>query len=94
MKTVKVCVLLNSIERVKRFSKHAEKFDSGDIDIVSGRYTIDGKSIMGIFSLDLSKELNVTLNAESMEDIQDFLRLLKEEKIEWRYAADLKHKLK
>lgn len=94
MKTVKVCVLLNSIERVKKFSKHAEKFDSGDIDIISGRYTVDGKSIMGIFSLDLSKELNITINAESMEDIQNFLRLLKEERIGWRYADDLKHKSK
>ena len=41
-----------------------------DVDIISGRYAIDAKSIMGIFSLDLSKEL--TLNIHS-DDCSDFL---------------------
>ena len=52
MKTVKIC--LNSIEKVKSFVNAITRFDV-DFDLVSGRYVIDAKSIMGIFSLDLSK---------------------------------------
>lgn len=45
---------LNSIERVKGFVTAIEVFD-GYFDLVSGRYVVDAKSIMGIFSMDLSK---------------------------------------
>jgi phosphotransferase system HPr-like phosphotransfer protein len=47
---------LNSIESVKKFVNLAGKC-KGDVDIVTSdsRYVVDGKSIMGIFSLDLSK---------------------------------------
>ena len=52
------------------------KFDS-DFDLVSGRYVIDAKSIMGIFSLDLSKPINLNIhgdedNAEIMEVIKKY----------------------
>ena len=53
MKTIKIC--LNSIDKVKAFVNDITKFDT-DFDLVSGRYVIDAKSIMGIFSLDLSTE--------------------------------------
>ncbi len=49
MKTVKVS--LNSIDKVKTFVNDINRFDF-DFDLVSGRYVIDAKSIMGIFSLD------------------------------------------
>lgn len=67
MKTVKIS--LNSIDKVKAFVNEITKFDS-DFDLVSGRYVIDAKSIMGIFSLDLSKpiELNVHAN-DGLDDI-------------------------
>ncbi len=45
---------LNSIERVKGFVSAIEGFE-GYFDLVSGRYVVDAKSIMGIFSMDLSK---------------------------------------
>ena len=48
-----VQISLNSIEKVKSFVNDIARFDS-DFDLVSGRYVIDAKSIMGIFSLDLS----------------------------------------
>lgn len=44
---------LNSIERVKGFVTAIEGFE-GYFDLVSGRYVVDAKSIMGIFSMDLS----------------------------------------
>lgn len=47
---------LNSIERVKGFVSAIEGFE-GYFDLVSGRYVIDAKSIMGIFSMDLSHEV-------------------------------------
>ena len=53
MKTLKIS--LNSIDKVKAFVNEISK---------SGRYVIDAKSIMGIFSLDLSKPINLNIHAE------------------------------
>ncbi|MDO4489570.1 MAG: HPr family phosphocarrier protein [Lachnospiraceae bacterium] len=66
MQTVKIS--LNSIEKVKSFVNDITKFDF-DFDLVSGRYVIDAKSIMGIFSLDLATpiELNIHANGEALE---------------------------
>lgn len=73
MKTVKIC--LNSIEKVKSFVNDITKFDV-DFDLVSGRYVIDAKSIMGIFSLDLSKaiELNIHSEGEPLEAVMKVLQ--------------------
>lgn len=72
MKTVKIS--LNSIDKVKAFVNDVTKFDS-DFDLVSGRYVIDAKSIMGIFSLDLSKEIELNIhNDESMDHILTTLK--------------------
>lgn len=68
MKTVDIS--LNSIDKVKTFVNLINRFDY-DFDLVSGRYVIDAKSIMGIFSLDLSKPiaLNIYADAEIADDI-------------------------
>lgn len=71
MKTVKIS--LNSIDKVKAFVNEVTKFDA-EFDLVSGRYVIDAKSIMGIFSLDLSKSID--LNIHSEESINDILSKL------------------
>lgn len=72
MKTVKIS--LNSIDKVKAFVNDITKFDS-DFDLVSGRYVIDAKSIMGIFSLDLSKNIDLNIhNEDEMEQILDILK--------------------
>ena len=42
-----------------------------DVDIISGRYAIDAKSIMGIFSLDLSKELELKVHSDDCGDFLD-----------------------
>ena len=62
MKTVKIS--LNSIDKVKSFVNEIARFDV-DFDLVSGRYVIDAKSIMGIFSLDLSKPIDLNIHAEN-----------------------------
>ena len=65
MKTVKIS--LNSIDKVKAFVNEITKFDT-DFDLVSGRYVIDAKSIMGIFSLDLSKPIDLNVHANDSLD--------------------------
>lgn len=68
MKTVDIS--LNSIDKVKNFVNLINRFDY-DFDLVSGRYVIDAKSIMGIFSLDLSKPiaLNIYANDKDVDTI-------------------------
>ena len=65
MKTV--TVNLNSIEKVKSFVKDLNKFEN-DFDLVSGRFAIDAKSIMGIFALDLSKPLQLNFLSQYQGD--------------------------
>ena len=65
MKTV--TVNLNSIEKVKSFVKDLNKFEN-DFDLVSGRFAIDAKSIMGIFALDLSKPLQLNIQSQYQGD--------------------------
>ena len=65
MKTVMIS--LNSIDKVKSFVNDISRFDY-DVDLVSGRYVIDAKSIMGIFSLDLSKPIELNIHAEEGAD--------------------------
>ena len=71
MKTV--TITLNSIDKVKNFVNDITRFRS-DFDLVSGRYVIDAKSIMGIFSLDLSRP--ITLNIHNDDDIDTILEVL------------------
>lgn len=68
MKTVKIS--LNSIDKVKAFVNEISKFEC-DFDLVSGRYVIDAKSIMGIFSLDLSKSIDLNIHADgtTLDDV-------------------------
>lgn len=64
-------IKLNSIEDVKEFTSLANSL-AYDMDLVSGRYAVDAKSIMGIFSLDLTKTLTLVLHG-SDEECQEFL---------------------
>ena len=72
MKTITIS--LNSIDKVKSFVNDVTKFDS-DFDLVSGRYVIDAKSIMGIFSLDLSK--NIECNIHNEDKVDEIVEALK-----------------
>ena len=58
---------LNSIDKVKSFVNQITKYDN-DFDLVSGRYVIDAKSSMGIFSLDLSKPIDLNIHADGDVD--------------------------
>ena len=58
-----ITIALKSIDDVKEFVKIVNMYDF-DVDMVSGRHIVDAKSIMGIFSLDLSKPINLNIHAE------------------------------
>lgn len=73
---VSVTVMLNTINDVKNFVNIVSKYDF-EIDLTSGRYVIDAKSIMGIFSLDLSKPIKLDARCEQdsqfIEEIKPFI---------------------
>lgn len=60
-------VSLDSINKVKSFVNVINTFD-GDFDLASDRYVIDAKSIMGIFSLDITNELRLDIHDDSEAD--------------------------
>ena len=66
-------ILLQSIEDVKEFNRIVAVYN-GDVDFVSGRYVIDAKSIMGIFSLDLSKPINIQVHGDNPDTLIDSLK--------------------
>ena len=72
---VSVNILLGTINDVKSFVNIVSKYDF-EVDLTSGRYVIDAKSIMGIFSLDLSKpiklEAQCEMDSKFIEEIKSF----------------------
>ena len=72
MKTVQIS--LNSIDKVKSFVNAITQYEY-DFDLIYGRYVIDAKSIMGIFSLDLSKPIDLAIHAEAnVDEIMETLK--------------------
>lgn len=74
MKTVNI--KFTTIKDVQDFVKIVTRHE-GDIDLVSGRYIIDAKSIMGIFSLDLMNPIQLNAYAEDtsalMADLEKYI---------------------
>lgn len=70
-------VMLNSIDKVKEFVNKTSRVD-GDVFLQSGRYIIDAKSIMGIFSLDLTKPLSLSFEKCSDEEVQNYMSSIHE----------------
>ncbi len=70
-------IMLSSINDVKAFVNIVNNYNF-DVDLVSGRYVVDAKSIMGIFSLDLSKPIKVEVREEGsekfFEELAPFIR--------------------
>jgi phosphotransferase system HPr-like phosphotransfer protein len=72
-----VNILLGTINDVKEFVNTVARYDF-DVDLISGRYAVDAKSIMGIFSLDLSKPIQMNIHSDSADDfiaaVQKFIK--------------------
>ncbi len=72
----KTTVMLDSISAVKNFVNIVTAYDF-EVDLASGRYAVDAKSIMGIFSLDLSKPIQLTAHTDDADkffnEIRDYI---------------------
>ncbi|AEV67860.1 HPr family phosphocarrier protein [Acetivibrio clariflavus] len=66
-------ISLKSITDVKDFVNIVNKYDF-DIDLTSGRYVVDAKSIMGIFSLDLSKPIKVDVHSDDCDEFYNEIK--------------------
>lgn len=62
----KLWIQLSDVESVKNFVNTISQFDT-DFELLSDKYIIDAKSIMGIFSLDLSSKLQLVIHSENPE---------------------------
>ena len=74
MKT-RLTINLNEIARANRFINEIVKFPS-DIDIISGRYICDAKSLLAIFSYDLSKPVDIEIHSNDEEEIKKFNEMM------------------
>lgn len=71
MKTIEI--RLTTLEDVRNFVNTVTKYDI-DIDLSSGRYVVDAKSIMGIFSLDLLSPIKLTAHSDNTDKLFDELK--------------------
>lgn len=72
---ITVKILINSVEKVKKLSSVLSKV-SADCELVEGVHIVDAKSIMGIFSLDLTQPVQLNIHSddrEILDKLQDFL---------------------
>lgn len=72
----KTQIKLSTIEDVRNFVSLLSKY-SIDLDLQSGRYTVDARSLMGIFSLDLLKPIDFIINSEDENIVNSVLEDIK-----------------
>ena len=68
-----VTISLTQVQQVQQFVDLVSKY-SFDVDIVSGRYTVNAKSLLGIYSLDLNKPLKVLIYSDECEELKSELK--------------------
>ena len=73
----KITIKLDSVEKVNRFTGVTMKFES-DIDVTIGSYAVDGKSALGILTVDLRKPLCAEIHSDSEEETERFNRAMEE----------------
>jgi phosphotransferase system HPr-like phosphotransfer protein len=74
---LKKTIQLPSVNAVKTFV-NAAMLAPCDIDLIHGKYAVDGKSIMGVLSLDLSSTLEMNVDTDKEAEVVDFLNMIKE----------------
>ena len=74
---MKTAIHLDSVEHIKQFVNTIAAYDC-DFDLESGRYVVDAKSIMGIFSLDLSKPTSLIIHSDDADETGKIPNALKE----------------
>ena len=71
----KLQIRMRQVDQVKEFVDLLSKYPY-EMDLVSGRYTIDAKSLLGIYSLDLSNPLTLVIYSDSCEELLTQLHAL------------------
>lgn len=71
MENKKIEINLNNPEKIKRFFQVVRTFMS-DVDIMKGRAVLDAKSVMGVWGLDLSEPVFVSIISDNVEEIRKF----------------------
>ena len=72
------CVIkLNSIEKVKNFVNQVSTFEC-DVDVLYRRYIIDAKSIMALFSVDLTEPLKVMIHTDDYDELKRFFEIMED----------------
>lgn len=66
-----VKILINSIDKVKNFVNILSKFKDTEFDVVSGRYVVNAKSAMGLFSLDITVPMDLQIMTEDEDVVED-----------------------
>ena len=74
-------IKLETIEKVKKFSSIIDTFEN-EIDLISNRYIVNAKSIMGVFSLDLTQPLNVIIHDATMKDVARLQKAMEEFRVD------------
>ena len=77
MKVEVLDISLNTIDKVKKFTKITNSFNC-EIDVLQGRYIVDGRSIMGIFSLNLTNTVTVEIESDDEKEIDRFIKVMEE----------------
>ena len=70
-------ILINTIDKVKRFVNLTNRCEA-DVDIISGRLLVDAKSIMGIFSMDLTRPMTLRVHESNIEKLEEYKKLFEE----------------
>ena len=70
-------VLLNTIDRVRKFVNEIVSIES-DVDLIYGRYTLDAKSLLAIFSISLTDKLKLVIHSDDEDEIKLFNKIAEE----------------
>ena len=76
----KVRILLKNMDNVEKFVEITNKFNF-DIDVIGGKRIVNGKSVLGLLTLDLTSPLSVILNTNKSNEINEFINLINDFKI-------------
>ena len=68
-------IKLDSVYKVKEFVKATNKIEP-DMDLIVGRYIIDAKSIMGIFSVDLARTLRLKIHSDNVDECEKVRKMI------------------
>lgn len=74
-----VQISLSSIDEVKQFVQTLTMFD-GDFELISGKYIVNAKSILGLFSVDLSKPVVLRIDVEKTK-MEEVLKAISEYRV-------------